>query len=345
MKMRFRSIFVAGLAVLTISSCTIASDNSATDQDQTETSTLTVYSGRNENFISPFFDEFTAQTGIKVEARYGDSAELAALLLEEGKNSPADVFLSQDAGAIGAVAAQDLFKNLDSSAISVVAEQFRDPNSKWVGITGRSRIVAYNNKKYSATDLPKTIDELLDPKWSGKIAIAPTNASFQSFITAVVQLRGEEKALEWLKGLNTNKPQKFEKNAQMVEAIDQGVVDLGLTNHYYVAEVSENLGREINVGISFFNNQDPGNLLNVSALGILQTSEKQEASLKLLSYLLSKPTQERFVTETYEYSLLDGVVAPIGLPMLDQLGIPNVRLGQLTDVAKTQELLITSGLL
>lgn len=343
--MRFRSIFAAGLAVLTISSCTIASDNSATDQGQNETSTLTVYSGRNENFISPFFDEFTAQTGIKVEARYGDSAELAALLLEEGKNSPADIFLSQDAGAIGAVAAQDLFKSLDSSVISVVAEQFRDPNSKWVGITGRSRIIAYNNKKYSAADLPKTIDELLDPKWSGKIAIAPTNSSFQSFITAVVQLRGEEKALEWLKGLNANKPQKFEKNAQMVEAIDQGVVDLGLTNHYYVAEVSKNLSREINVGISFFNNQDAGNLLNVSALGILQTSEKQEASLKLLSYLLSKPTQERFVTKTFEYSLLDGVVAPIGLPPLDQLGIPNVRLGQLTDVAKTQELLITSGLL
>ena len=127
--MRFRSIFAAGLAVLTISSCTIASNNSATDQDQTETSSLTVYSGRNENFISPFFDEFTAQTGIKVEARYGDSAELAALLLEEGKNSPADVFLSQDAGAIGAVAAQDLFNTLDSSVISVVSETFRDSNS------------------------------------------------------------------------------------------------------------------------------------------------------------------------------------------------------------------------
>jgi iron(III) transport system substrate-binding protein len=345
MKMKLRSVFAAGLAALSISSCTMAADNSATEQNQNETNTLTVYSGRNENFISPFFEEFTAQTGIKVEARYGDSAELAALLLEEGKNSPADVFLSQDAGAIGAVAEQDLFQSLDSSVISVVDDQFRDQNSKWVGITGRSRIVAYNNKKYSANDLPKSIDELLDPKWSGKIAIAPTNASFQSFVTAVVQLRGEEKASEWLKGLNANKPQKFEKNAQMVEAIDQGVVDLGLTNHYYVAEVSENLGREINVGISFFNNQDPGNLLNVSALGILQTSEKQEAALKLLSYLLSKLTQEKFVSETYEYSLLTGVAAPKGLPPLDQLGIPNVRLGQLTDVAKTQELLISSGLL
>jgi len=343
--MRFRAVFAVGLAALTISGCTMASDNSAIDQEQIENSTITVYSGRNENFISPFFDEFTAQTGIKIEARYGDSAELAALLLEEGKNSPADVFLSQDAGAIGAVAAQDLFKTLDSGDISVVSEQFRDPNSKWVGITGRSRIIAYNNKKYSESDLPKTIDELLDPKWSGKIAIAPTNASFQSFITAVVQLRGEEKTLEWLKGLNTNNPQMFEKNSQMVEAIDQEVVDLGLTNHYYVAEVSQNLGREINVGISFFNNQDAGNLLNVSALGILQTSKKQEQSLKLVKYLLSKSTQEKFVNETYEYSLLNGVAAPTGLPLLDQLGIPNVRLGQLTDVAKTQELLITSGLL
>jgi iron(III) transport system substrate-binding protein len=343
--MRFRSVLVAGLAAITVSGCTLAPGDSATEQGQNQTSTLTVYSGRNENFISPFFEEFTSQTGIKIEARYGDSAELAALILEEGKNSPADIFLSQDAGAIGAVAAQELFKTLDANVISVVNEQFRDQNSKWVGITGRSRIVAYNNKKYEAADLPRTIDELLNPKWSEKIAIAPTNASFQSFITALVQLRGEEKALEWLKGLNANKPQKFEKNAQMVEAIDQGVVDLGLTNHYYVAEVSENLGREISVGISFFNNQDPGNLLNVSAFGIMETSQKQEDSLKLLSYLLSKSAQERFVNETYEYSLLDGIKAPAGLPLLNQLGIPNVRLGQLTDVAKTQELLITSGLL
>ena len=343
--MRLRSVLATVMATLTVSSCTMTSDNSATDQGQNGLSTLTVYSGRNENFISPFFEEFFSQTGIKIEARYGDSAELAALLLEEGKNSPADIFLSQDAGAIGAVAAQELFKTLDSNVISVVAEQFRDQNSKWVGITGRSRVIAYNNKKYSQADLPRTIDELLDPKWSGNIAIAPTNASFQSFITAVVQLRGEEKALEWLKGLNANKPQKFEKNSQMVEAIDQGVVDLGLTNHYYVAEVSENLGRDINVGISFFNNQDAGNLLNVSTFGIMETSKKQEDSLKLLSYLLSKNTQEKFVNETFEYSLLDAVVAPTGLPLLNQLGIPNVRLGQLTDVAKTQELLITSGLL
>lgn len=343
--MRLRSVFATVVATLTLSSCTMASDNSATDQGQNEASTLTVYSGRNENFISPFFEEFSSQTGIKIEARYGDSAELAALLLEEDKNSPADIFLSQDAGAIGAVAAKELFKTLDSTVISIVNEKFRDQNSKWVGITGRSRVIAYNNKKYSQSDLPRTIDELLDPKWAGKIAIAPTNASFQSFITAIVQLRGEEKTLEWLKALNANEPQKFEKNSQMVEAIDQGVVDLGLTNHYYVAEVSENLGRDINVSLSFFNNQDAGNLLNVSAFAILETSKNQDDSLKLLSYLLSKNTQEKFVNETFEYSILDGVVAPKGLPLLNELGIPNVQLGKLTDVAKTQELLITSGLL
>jgi len=345
--MRIKSFLAGALALITLTSCSMTSTGDSTTQGENETSesNLTVYSGRNEKFISPFFQEFTAQTGIQIDARYGDSAELAALILEEGKNSPADIFLSQDAGAIGAVAAQELLQTLDTNLISIVPAQFRDENSKWVGITGRSRIIAYNNKKYSAEDLPRSIDDLLDPKWSGKIAIAPTNASFQSFITAVVQIRGEEKALEWLKGLNENNPQKFEKNSLIVEAIDQGVVDLGLTNHYYIAEVSKSLGREIGVGISFFNNQDPGNLLNVSALGIFETSKNKENADKLLSYLLSKSTQERFVNETFEYSLLDGIAAPNGLPLLNQLGIPQVRLGQLSDVAKTQELLITSGLL
>lgn len=345
--MNLKKFAIGAIAVLALTSCA----QSPTDADSAQNasngsnSTLIVYSGRNEAFISPFFEQFTNQTGIKIEARYGDSAELAALLLEEGNNSPADVFLSQDAGAIGAVAQQNLLKKLEESVISEVPAQFRDEASNWVGITGRSRIIAYNKTKYTPEQLPKTIDDLVDPKWSGKIAIAPTNSSFQSFVTAIIQLRGETKTLEWLKALNNNKPQKYEKNGLIVEAIDNGSVDLGLVNHYYIAEITESLGREINVDIAFFNDQDPGNLLNVSAFGILESSKKQTAALNLLKYLLSNEAQQKFVNETFEYSLLLDINPPDGLPTLGKLGIPQVRLGQLSDVAKTQDLLISSGLL
>jgi iron(III) transport system substrate-binding protein len=345
--LKFKKFAIGAMALLALTSCAQSPNDAESAQNASNGSntTLIVYSGRNEAFISPFFEQFTSQTGIKIEARYGDSAELAALLLEEGNNSPADVFLSQDAGAIGAVAQQNLLKKLEESAVSTVPAQFRDEASNWVGITGRSRIIAYNKTKYTLEQLPKTIDDLVDPKWSGKIAIAPTNSSFQSFVTAIVQVRGETKTLEWLKALNNNKPQKYEKNGLIVEAIDNESVDLGLVNHYYIAEITESLGREINVGIAFFNNQDPGNLLNVSAFGILESTKKQTAALDLLKYLLSKETQEKFVNETFEYSLLLDVYPPDGLPALGELGIPQVRLGQLSDVAKTQDLLISSGLL
>jgi len=345
--LKFKKFAIGAMALLALTSCAQSPNDAESAQNASNGSntTLIVYSGRNEAFISPFFEQFTSQTGIKIEARYGDSAELAALLLEEGNNSPADVFLSQDAGAIGAVAQQNLLKKLEESAVSTVPAQFRDEASNWVGITGRSRIIAYNKTKYTLEQLPKTIDDLVDPKWSGKIAIAPTNSSFQSFVTAIVQVRGETKTLEWLKALNNNKPQKYEKNGLIVEAIDNGSVDLGLVNHYYIAEITESLGREINVDIAFFDNQDLGNLLNVSAFGILETSKKHAPALDLLKYLLSKEAQQKFVNETFEYSLLLDVNPPDGLPALGELGIPQVRLGQLSDVAKTQDLLISSGLL
>jgi iron(III) transport system substrate-binding protein len=345
--LKFKKFAIGAMALLALTSCAQSPNDAESAQNASNGSntTLIVYSGRNEAFISPFFEQVTSQTGIKIEARYGDSAELAALLLEEGNNSPADVFLSQDAGAIGAVAQQNLLKKLEESAVSTVPKQFRDEASNWVGITGRSRIIAYNKTKYTLEQLPKTIDDLVDPKWSGKIAIAPTNSSFQSFVTAIVQVRGETKTLEWLKALNNNNPQKYEKNGLIVEAIDNGSVDLGLVNHYYIAEITESLGREINVDIAFFDNQDLGNLLNVSAFGILETSKKQAAALDLLKYLLSKEAQQKFVNETFEYSLLLDVNPPDGLPALGELGIPRVRLGQLSDVAKTQDLLISSGLL
>lgn len=309
------------------------------------TETITVYSGRNENFIKPFFDEFEAATGIRIEARYGDSAELAAQILEEGNNSPADVFLSQDAGAIGAVAAADLLTELNSSETSSVPVQFKDANNSWVGITGRARVVAYDTELVQSDDLPKTIDDLLQPQWRSLIGIAPTNASFQSFVTALRQVRGDAEALTWLQGLAANEPKIFEKNSQIIEAIDGKVIGLGLTNHYYLYEVSESLGKELLVENGFFEPGDVGNLLNVSAFGILQTSKKTDAALALLEYLLSEQTQQKFVSETSEYSILPGINPPADMPKLEDLQIPPVTLGDLSDVATTQELLVQAGLL
>ena len=337
------SILTWLLLPLILTSC--ATEKTSSNTENNSTTSITVYSGRNEKFIKPFFDEFEKNTGIKISARYGDSAELAAQILEEGANSPADVFLSQDAGAIGAIAANDLLSILDSSSTSVVLDKFKDPNSYWVGITGRARVLAYNPILVDETSVPKSIDELTNPKWKSKIGIAPTNSSFQSFVSAMLQVRGEAATLTWLKGLVANDPQVFEKNGQIVEAIDAKVIEVGLVNHYYVYEISKSKGRNIDVVNGYFEAGDVGNLLNVSALGILKTSQNIDPSYQLLDFLLSKESQANFVEQSFEYSLISTVNPPIGMPKLDELQIPNVDLANLYDLKKTQDLLISSGLL
>jgi len=341
----FAIILVISLLIAACSSAQTPAEDSASEAPSASTETITVYSGRNENFIKPFFDEFEALTGIKVEVRYGDSAELAAQILEEAANSPADVFLSQDAGAIGAVAAAELLQVLDSADAQKVPSKFADPNGYWVGITGRARVIAYDPELLQADDVPTSIDSLLNPQWRSIIGIAPANSSFQSFVTALRQIRGDDAALAWLQGLAANDPQIFEKNSQIIEAIDAKVIGLGLTNHYYAYEVAESLGRTLTVENGFFEAGDPGNLLNVSAFGILNTSKKTEAANLLLQYLLDEDTQKKFVAETSEYAILPNLAPPGNMPALTELGLPEVALGNLSDVAKTQELLVQAGLL
>lgn len=328
---------MATFAALTAisASFTACSSNSA------EGDSLTIYSGRSEEFIAPFFEKFTAETGIKLDIRYGDSAALAAQILEEGENSPADLFLSQDAGSLGAVSAAKLFTELNSESLSRVPAKYS--SSDWVGITGRARVFVYSPDRVST--LPTSIDDLLATNWKNRIGIAPTNSSFQAFVTALIQRRGETAAELWLEGIKKNSPKIYEKNSQIVEAVDAGEINLGLVNHYYLWETSEELGRDINAKIEFFAPGDIGNLINVSGAGILATSAKQSLAAGLIDFLLSDSVQEDFVKDTHEYSLVFENLKPEGLPALRDVKAPAVDLSTLADLRSTQALLVKVGLL
>jgi iron(III) transport system substrate-binding protein len=332
--LRIKATIVIVVLLLTVTACGIGGSDSQS---------LTVYSGRSEEFIGPFLADFEAESGIKLNIRYGDSAELAAQILEEGENSPADIFISQDAGALGAVAQDGLFKKLPNELVSLVPATFRASSGLWVGLTGRARVFAYNPNE--VTTLPTSIDELTDPSWSSKIGIAPTNASFQAFVTALRIIRGDEATKNWLTKIVANNPQLFEKNSQIVEAIDAGQIQLGLVNHYYTWEVSKALGREINVVNGFFGPGDAGNLINVSGAGVFNSSKNQSLAEKLIEYLLAESAQKRFVSETHEYSVLPNMTTPTGQPTLKEIGAPIVNLDSLKDLRQTQELLIKVGLL
>lgn len=308
-----------------------------------EGSSLVIYSGRTQEYIASVFADFTEETGIQLDVRYGDSAALAAQILEEGENSPADLFISQDAGALGAVSGAGLMGQLDSSILERVGEYFRAPAGDWVALTGRARILAYAPDR--VTNLPTSVDDLVKPEWKGRLGIAPTNASFQAFVTAMIQLRGEASTEEWLRGIVANSPKFFEKNSLIVEAIDSGDIDAGLVNHYYIYEVAEELGREINVKNHFFAPGDVGNLVNASGVGIMRMSKKSELGAQLIEYLLSMKVQETFVNDVHEYSVVDPSLKPDGLIALSDVKAPAVKLADLADLQRTQRLLIKVGLL
>lgn len=339
-----RFLTLITLATTTLLGASLLSGCSSTeDAREGEVTELTVYSGRSETFIAPFFEEFEAETGIKLNVRYGDSSELAAQLIEEGDNSPADIFLSQDAGALGAVAEAGLLTALSNDILASIPAKYASQDSKWVGVTGRARVFAYSPERVSI--LPSSYTEMTNPRYKGRFGIAPTNSSFQAFVTALRLANGEAATEQWLRDLIANDAKYYEKNSMIVEAIENGEIDLGLVNHYYIYEVAKALGREISVRDGFFADGDLGNMINVSGAGILVSSAKQSGAATLIEYLLRTSTQEKFVSETKEYALLDGLAGPEGLPALTEIAAPSVDLNALRDLKATQALLIKVGLL
>ena len=335
-----RALAAAAALGLMASLAACSSDGSpASDEGSGE---ITVYSGRAEEYVAEFFAEFQTQTGITVNARYGDSAELAAQILEEGTNSPADLFLSQDAGALGAVSTAGLLTELPESITSVVDPNFVAPDGTWVGVTGRARVFAYAPDRVTA--LPTSIDDLTDAKYQGRLGIAPTNSSFQAFVTALRQIRGEAAAEKWLRAIQKNAV-LFPKNSAIVEAIDAGTIDIGLVNHYYVFEVAEELGREINAKVGFFAAGDPGNLINASGAGIFKTAKNSTGAEKLIAFLLEEKQQANFVARLSEYPVTKGVAGPSQLPALSEIGAPKIDFNALKDLAATQALLTKVGLI
>jgi iron(III) transport system substrate-binding protein len=315
----------------------------ATDPCETASGSLTVYSGRSEKLVADLYTQFTSDTGIDVEVRYGDSGELAGQILTEGNATPADVFFSQDAGALGAVSAADLFVELEESVLNRVATKYRSELNTWVGTSGRARVVIFNPTLVATP--PTSIDELVDPQWSGKIGFAPTNASWQSFVTALRVVRGEDEARTWLEAFAANNPVAYEKNGAVRDAVNAGEVALGLVNHYYLYEKIAAEGAENVVAQNQYLPGDIGGLVNVAGIGVLKNSDNSAGSQCFASYLVSDIAQKYFVEKSFEYALVEGIAPFDGLPTLEELDPPSIDLSDLNSIAETQELLNDVGLL
>jgi len=332
------------LPVLAACSSDTSSSDAGSSAGSTESAELVVYSGRSEELVGPLFKEFTTETGVTVNARFGDSAELAAQMLEEGDRSPAQIYFSQDAGALGAV--EELLATLPESVTSLVPEQYRATNNTWTGVTGRARVIAYDPQSFPAEQVPQSVFELTDEKWRGQVAIAPTNASFQAFVTAMRVTQGDDVTRDWLTGLVNNDVQTYEKNGLILDAVDSGQVQLGLINHYYWYEKAAEVGEDnMRAEVAFMAPKDPGSLVNVAGVGILKGAAENSAAIEFVQWLLSPNTQEWFVNNTYEYPLVEDVASAEGLPELDSLAGPDIALAQLADLPGTLNMLQDVGLL
>ncbi|AXE24123.1 iron ABC transporter substrate-binding protein [Streptomyces globosus] len=331
---RLTALLAAALLLPAVAGCGVDEDDAG----------LVIYSGRNEKLVKPLLDDLEKAVGTTVAVRYGESAELAAQIQEEGDKTKAGLFFSQDAGALGALSAKGLLEKLPQASLDKVDPAFRGSAGDWVGTSGRVRVLAYNPGQVSK--VPDTVHDLVKPEWKGKIGYAPTNASFQAFVTGMRVLEGDDATRAWLKGLKANEPKVYENNLKVLDAVGKGEVSLGLVNHYYWYEqVAEKGESKVKAKIHFLPGGDPGALVNAAGVGILKGSDQAPVAQKAADFLLSEKAQKYFAEETKEYPLAAGVTSTVkDLPPLASLDAPKIDLGKLESLQETLKMLQEAGM-
>jgi iron(III) transport system substrate-binding protein len=308
------------------------------DQD-----TLTIYSGRTESLIGPLLEQFAEERDVAIDVRYGDSPDLALLIQQEGDQSPADVFWSQSPGAVEYLEQNGRLGQIAPAALQKVRPAFRDPAGRWVGTSGRERVLVYNADRVSADELPDSVLDLTRPEYRGRLGVAPENGSFQDFVTAFRRAKGDEAALAWLKGIAGNDPSTYANNNAIVEAAGRGEIDMGLVNHYYnfrfLAEDPDLPTRNHQ-----FAPGDLGGLVIPSAITMLAGTDQQDEANALIEFMLTPEAQRYFASETFEYPLAADVEPAEGVPPLASLSPPDVDVANLGDLETTARLIQQSGL-
>jgi iron(III) transport system substrate-binding protein len=303
--------------------------------------TLVVYSGRSETLVDPIIKQFADATGIDVKANYAGTAALAITLLEEGHNSPADVFFAQDPGGLGAV--EEMLAPLPQAILDRVPSWARSADGRWVGISGRARTIVYNTEVLTEADLPDSLEGLTDPKWKGRIGWAPTNGSFQTMVSGMRVLWGVAKARQWLEGIQANDPTRYTNNTSQVAAAAAGEIEIGLVNHYYLHRFLAEEGDDFPARNYHPSGGGPGTLVMVAGAGMLSTADNRSNAERFIEFLLSSDAQQYFANETFEYPLVENITVHHLLKPLSEINASIVSMKDLADLEGTQALLQEIG--
>lgn len=347
MTIRPRAIIGATIAtlasVLVLSACGSSSDTAATTGAAAGGGALTVYSGREEKYMKPVFDAYQQQEGTTLDVRYGDSADLALLIGEEGNKTPADVFIAQSPMSQSYLDQKGLLSTLPQQVLDRVPAKLRAADGSWVGIAGRQRVLVYNTDLVKQSDLPASVTDLTKAAYKGKVAVAPNNASFQDFVAALNQLVGQQQATDWLKGMAANGAKAYAKNGAIVEAVTRGEIPMGLVNHYYVLEAKED-NPNAPVAAHRFPGTDPGSLFLVATASVPQATPDKPQADAFVAFLLSDTAQKLIVAGEGEYPTVPGVKAAEGAPSLGESDYPAYDLAGKTDLKAIATQIRESGL-
>ena len=287
---------------------------------------VNVFSARHYDSDIQLYEKFTLKTGIKVNVISGKDKALQKRITEEGKDSKADLYITADAGRLGAFAAKGMFQNSMSPKIkSAVPSNFRTSN--WTGIAKRARIIYYSPERVNANELNGlTYESLADPKWKGRIVIRKSNNIYnQSLVASLIKNNGKKATADWAKNLvlNMARDSKGNDRAQIL-AVAAGEADIAIANTYYLAlMLSGKKGPEQQAAakkvLPFFPNQgDRGTHMNISGGGVLKNAPNKLNAIKLLEFLLTKEAQEHIVNNTFEYPMIEGVEPH---PLVKQMGL------------------------
>lgn len=306
--------------------------------------TLVIYSGRSQNLVEPLLNQFAEESGTSIEVNYGDTADMALLLAEEGDATDADVFLAQSPGAVAYVDGLGLLSAVPDDVLDLVPPEFVADDGNWIGVTGRQRVLVYNADLVDEADLPASVDDLVTEPYRGRVAVAPPNGSFQDFVSAMRVERGDDATADWLAGLVANDVATYANNNSIVDAVSRGEIEMGLVNHYYNARfLDENPNlKSVN---HRFQDGDIGALVLPSTASVVAGSDQPDAAAAFIEFLLSDDAQQYFAEETFEYPLVAGVPAPSALPPLADQDAPEVDYGELGgDLTGTLDLIRDAGL-
>lgn len=305
--------------------------------------TLTLYNAQHEQTTAALIAAFTAQTGIKVRVDNDSEDVLTAKIEQEGSKSPADVFYTENSPWLAELAQRGLLAKVDPSTLKDVPAADSDPHGAWVGISARVSALVYNTGKLSPSELPTSVLQLADPKWKGKIEIAPSETDFWPIVSSVARSYGDAKALAWLEGIKANAGgnDNVPDNETLTSDVSQGTAELGLINHYYFYRLQAEVGQgSVHAALAYFAPHDPGYLEDISGAAVLKSSTHQAAAQAFVKFLTSKAGQTVLATgEGFEYPLTPGVPASPELPPLSSLAPNSFSVAELGTGADAKTLL------